>query len=198
MTESLIDLIIHPVRLRILQLLGLGPLTTHQIAGALPDVPTSSIYRHVKLLHRHNLIRVVETYRVRSLEERVYALARPPCLGEADLAGLTADDHVRSFTLYTAALIQDFANYVQSAGDFRPLEDRAGYSEALIYATTEEVDAVGRAINAALAPLLTNGPGPGRRLRKLSVISHPVVAPKALNPEEQLADEDQEQPLTGE
>lgn len=185
MTESLIDLIIHPVRLRILQLLGLGPLTTHQIAGALPDVPASSIYRHVKLLHRHNLIRVVETHRVRSLEERVYALARPPRLGEADLAGMTADDHVRSFTLYTAALIQDFANYVQSAGDFRPLEDRAGYSEALMYATAEEIDAVGQAINAALAPLLTNGPGAGRRLRKLSVISHPVVAPKDLSPTEE-------------
>lgn len=198
MTESLIDLIIHPVRLRILQLLGLGPLTTHQIAGALPDVPASSIYRHVKLLHRHDLIRVVETHRVRSMEERVYALARPPRLGEADLAGLTADDHVRSFTLYTAALIHDFANYVQSAGDFRPLEDRAGYSEALIYATTEEMDAVGRAINAALTPLLTNGPGAGRRLRKLSVISHPVVAPEMLKPGEQLTGEDQEQPLAEE
>lgn len=179
MSESLTDLIIHPVRLRILQLLRVGPLTTRQLAGALPDVPASSIYRHVKLLHRHNLIRVAETRRVRGLEERVYALARRPHIGEDDLAGLTADDHVRSFTLYTTALIHDFANYVRgAAADFRPLDDRAGYSEALVYASAEEMDAVAEAINAALAPLLANGPGADRRLRKLSVISHPVVAPE--------------------
>ncbi len=183
MSESLIDLIIHPVRLRILQLLGLSPLTTHQLADALPDVAASSIYRHVRLLHRHDLIRVVETRRVRGLEERVYALARQPHISAADLAGLKAEDHVRSFMLYTAALIRDFANYVQAAAeDFRPLDDRAGYSEALLYASTEEIDAVGQAINAALAPLLANGPGAGRRLRKLSVISHPVIAPKAASP----------------
>jgi len=40
------------------------------------------------------------------------------------------------------------------------------------------MDAVAEAINAALAPLLANGPGADRRLRKLSVISHPVVAPE--------------------
>ena len=40
------DLIIHPIRLRILQLLSREPLTIRKLVQLMPDVAKSSLYRH--------------------------------------------------------------------------------------------------------------------------------------------------------
>jgi hypothetical protein len=45
------ELLLHPVRLRVVQaLLGDRVLTTGDLHAELPDVPTASLYRHVAVL----------------------------------------------------------------------------------------------------------------------------------------------------
>src|SRR5215831_1697445 len=60
------DLLLHPVRLRILQtFLGDRTLTTSDLQAELPDVPPASLYRHVGKLVDAGVLAVVSERRVR-------------------------------------------------------------------------------------------------------------------------------------
>src|SRR5262249_44095410 len=53
------DLLLHPVRLRIIKaFLGDRALTTTQLAAELDDVPAGSVYRHVARLAREGVLQV--------------------------------------------------------------------------------------------------------------------------------------------
>ena len=66
------DIILHPVRLRILVALGGTKLTAQQLVRLLPDVPQTTLYRQLNLLTRHGVLEVAEERRVRGTVERVY------------------------------------------------------------------------------------------------------------------------------
>jgi DNA-binding transcriptional ArsR family regulator len=60
------DLLLHPVRLRILRaFLGDRALTTTELRTELPDVPPASLYRHVARLADGGVLSVVAERRVR-------------------------------------------------------------------------------------------------------------------------------------
>jgi hypothetical protein len=122
------------------------------------------------------MIVVAETRLVNGIQEKVYRLAQRPYLSAEDVAGMTADDHLRTFTNYVMTLLQGFADYLAAAGATPDLlADRVGYTEAIFWATDAELDQFQTALNQALLPLLPNdGGGNGRRRRKIAVVSHPV------------------------
>lgn len=171
------DLILHPVRLQILQTLPNTPLTTQEIAARLPTIPASSIYRHLKKLLDSELIEVVETRPVRGVQEKVYQLRQSPRLSAADMAEATQEDHLRYFTAYVATLLQAFSNYLNTAAPIDLIADRTGYTEVTFYSSRAEFDQIQAAINQALLPQMQHPPLEGRVLRKLAVITHPVLDP---------------------
>ncbi len=178
MSLSKIDLILHPIRLQILQALTNEALTTQQISNKLSETPTSSIYRHLKLLLKNELVEIAETRPVRGIEEKFYRTAQATHVGPEELGNLTAVDHIRYFTTYTLTLLQAFSNYVEQAeaqqGSLDFLAERVGYTEVAFWATTEEFDAAMQAMNQAIIPLLQNSAGNGRRQHKLATITHPL------------------------
>lgn len=177
-----VDLIIHPVRFRILQTLAKAQLTTQEIAERLPDVPKSSIYRHLKLLLENEVVAVVETQLVKGIEEKTYRVAQSLRLSAAEMDGLSAEEHLGYFTNYTLTLLKEFDNYLQDAeaadGKIDMLADRVGYSEVTFYATKEELNQIAAALNQAIVPLLNNEAGNGRSLHKFATITHPIRTPK--------------------
>ena len=69
------DLLLHPVRLRIVKaFLGERALTVKQLAAELADVQAGSIYRHVARLTEAGVLQVVAERQVRATTERTYAL----------------------------------------------------------------------------------------------------------------------------
>ena len=180
MTTKKIDLIVHPVRLRVLQAIGNEKVSTQAIADRLPDIPKSSIYRHLKLLLEGGFVVVVETKQVRGTVEKFYQLAQRPHLGAGEIAGLTAADHLHYFNIYLMTLQQEFANYLQRAEtvvngiDF--LQDKVGYTEVSVFASNAELDSFFATVNAALQELLQNAPGNGRRRHKIATVTHPLKA----------------------
>src|SRR6202451_3828398 len=69
------DLLLHPVRLRIVKaFLGDRALTTVQLAAELDDVPAGSLYRHIALLTKAGVLQVVAERRVRGAVERTYTM----------------------------------------------------------------------------------------------------------------------------
>lgn len=171
-----VDLILHPVRFRILETISGESLTTQEVAGRLPDVPKSTIYRHLKRLLENDMIAVDETHQVRGVTEKTYRLNQPLRLSVEEMADMSPDEHVQYFRTYALALVQGFSHYVRSAAVDNKVDmvaHRSGYSEALVFATTAELDEAFTAINQALMALATNTPGENRHKHKFAIITHP-------------------------
>lgn len=171
------DLIIHPVRFKILRLLDREDLTTAEIGQILEDVPNSSIYRHLKLLLDGGMIEVTETRLIKGIQEKTYRLMRPAVLDQGDIAAWNADDHLHYFTTYVLTLISDFERYTrhteEKEGYIDMLSDRVGYREVEIWASKQELDRAIGEMSKAVQPLLDSKAGGNRRRYKLSTILHP-------------------------
>jgi DNA-binding transcriptional ArsR family regulator len=168
------DLLLHPVRLRIIKaFLGDRALTTSQLAAELDDVPAGSLYRHVALLTRAGLLHVVAEHRIRGAVERTYALRLAAArVQPGEAAAMTPEEHSSAFMAYVAGLLADFDRYL-AAGTPDLGRDRAGYTVAGLYLTDAELAGFLRDLAAIVQPLLANAPGKGRRRRMLYTIFLP-------------------------
>ena len=169
------DLLLHPVRLRIVKaFLGDRALTTSQLAGELDDVPAGSLYRHVALLTKAGVLQVVAERRVRGAIERTYTLrlfAAQFQPGEA--AAMTLDEHAQAFTAYIAGLLADFDRYVASRPR-DPVGDGAAYRVAAMWLTDAELTDLRRDLLMVVQPRLANPPGEGRRRHMIYSVSLPA------------------------
>jgi len=172
------DLLLHPVRLRIVKaFLGDRALTTSQLAAELGDVPAGSLYRHVALLTRAGVLQVVAERRVRGAVERTYTLrllAAQIQPGEA--AAMTAEEHMHAFTAYVAGMLADADRYLAS-GRADPVRDGATYRMAAMWLTDAEFAEFARDLTAVFQPRLANAPGKGRRRRMVYSIFLPGPEP---------------------
>jgi DNA-binding transcriptional ArsR family regulator len=175
MHETKADLLLHPIRLRIIQaFMPPKRRTAQEIGAALPDVPPATLYRHLNKLAKGGVLAIVERRPVRGTTEKVYALlAGGAYLNPDDLATASKEDHLRYFTTFVASLLGDFARYLER-GHVDLFADNVGYRQVPLYLSDEEFTHMVVALNVALAPLAANGPGPGRRRRMLSTVVMPV------------------------
>jgi Helix-turn-helix domain len=168
------DLLLHPVRLRIVQaFLGDRTLTTADLRAELSDVPVASLYRHVGLLAEAGVLTVVGERKVRGTAERSYRLDLAQAA--ADVDGMSVEDHRRAFRTFAAALMSDFDRYLGRAGDRPDLAgDRIGYRQAAVWVTDEEFDALVADLAAVLRPRLEQQPEGERRRRIISIVNLPA------------------------
>ena len=69
------EIVMNPVRQRIFQYLLVHETgTVKEIRTALPDVPSASLYRHMKILTENSILMVVGENRVRGTVESIYQL----------------------------------------------------------------------------------------------------------------------------
>ena len=69
------EIVMNPVRQRIFQhLLVHETGTVKEIRKALPDVPSASLYRHMKILTEHGILTVIGENRIRGTVESIYQL----------------------------------------------------------------------------------------------------------------------------
>jgi hypothetical protein len=173
------DLLLHPVRLRLLQaFLGDRTLTTADLRSELPDVPVASLYRHVAVLADAGVLAVVGERKVRGAAERSYRLdLAAASLGAGDAAAMTADDHRRAFTTFAAALMADFDRYLTRAapdgGSPDLAGDRVGYRQAAVWLTDEEFDEMATDLAAVLTARMGNRPDGARRRRLVTTVHLP-------------------------
>ena len=169
------DLILHPVRMRIiLALAGAGPATSGEIAERLPDVPPATLYRHLNLLRRGGVLAVADERKVRGATERRFILHPGAAeIGPADLAAASRDDHARWFASFLAGLLGAFGRYLdRGRPDFA--RDGVGYREVVLQLSDAEVAELSVALNTALMPFVTQPPMKGRTPRLLATVLMPV------------------------
>ena len=170
------DLLLHPVRLRIVQaFLGDRALTTTQLRAELPDVPAGSLYRHVARLVDGGVLAVVSERRVRGALERTYVLRTAAAhLGPDEVAKMTPDEHRQAFLAFVAGLIGDADRYL-ARGNIDPVRDGASYNLAAMWLDDAEFAGFVRELVAVVQPRLANPPKPGRTRRIFATVLLPAT-----------------------
>ncbi|MFH9980532.1 helix-turn-helix domain-containing protein [Streptomyces sp. NPDC017179] len=168
------DLLLHPVRLRIVQaFLGDRALTTGALREELSDVPSTSLYRHVARLVDAGVLMVVAERQVRGAVERTYVLRAAAAKMSADeVARMSPDDHRNAFMAFVAGLLDDVDRYL-AREDVDPVRDGATYNLAGMWLDDAEYAAVLNDLVRVLQPRLALPPGPGRRRRILATVLLP-------------------------
>jgi len=169
------DLLLHPVRLRIVKaFLGERALTTTQLAAELDDVPTGSLYRHVALLVKAGVLQVVAERRVRGAVERTYMLrlfaAR---IGPDEARAMSAEEHSQAFMAYVAGMLADADRYL-AAGQPDPARDGADYRVGALWLSDAEFGQFLRDLTEVFTPRLANAPDKGRKRRMVYTVFLPA------------------------
>lgn len=173
--ESL-ELLLHPVRIRIVHAFaGGGVRTTSDLQARLPDVPHTSLYRHVGLLATAGVLEVVGEQRVRGTVERSYRLNRKRATVDDDAAeGMTIEAHRRAFAAAMAALIAEFGSYLDH-GNADARRDLVGYRQIPVWMSPAELDALITQLQALLTRAISHKPTSQRRQYLLSPILFPIA-----------------------
>ncbi|WP_433177180.1 helix-turn-helix domain-containing protein [Actinoallomurus sp. CA-150999] len=170
-----LDLLLHPVRMRIVYALSGGRVrSTADLCASLPEVPKTTVYRHVGLLADGGVLEVADEQRVRGAVERHYRLRRDRTMIEAEAgASMSLEDHRHGFTAAMAALHAEFDAYLNRSGT-DPYADLVGYRQGVLWLSRDEIIEILGELRAVIAARAGNQPTPGRSPRLVSLIQFPI------------------------
>ncbi|GII53757.1 transcriptional regulator [Planotetraspora thailandica] len=173
-----VDLLLHPVRLRIVHAMSGGrALTTAELCALLPDVSKATVYRHVGLLADGGLLDVDGEQRVRGAVERRYRLNRPrTVIDAATAAAVPAEEHRRVFAVAMATLLAEFNAYLDRE-QADPAADLVGYRQHALWLSPDERAEMIRDLREVIVARMGNEPAPGRIRHLLSPILFPAEEP---------------------
>lgn len=170
-----IELLLHPVRLRIVHAMSGGRiLTTSQLRARMPDVSKATMYRQVGLLASGGILEVDGEQRVGGAVERRYRLHLPRVLIDADtVAAAPPEDYRRAFAAAMAAMLGEFNAYLDR-DHADPTADAVGFRQHALWLRPDERDELIGELRRAIVPRLQYEPAPGRRQHLLSPILFPI------------------------
>ena len=169
------ELLLHPVRLRIVQaFLGEAQLTTGELRARLPAIPVATLYRQVGTLVEGEVLEMVAERKVRGTFERTYRLRMSNVdVSDREAAAMDTEGHRQAFMAFVASLLLDFDRYL-ARGEPDLARDGVGYRQAAVYLTDAELPEFVAELAMALAPWIARPAAPGRSRRLLSAILMPT------------------------
>jgi hypothetical protein len=175
-----VDLLLHPVRLRVVHALSGGrELTTAQLCARLPEASKVTVYRQVALLVDGGFLEVAGEQRVRGAVERRYRLRRDrPAIDAGAAAAMTPEDHRRGFAAAVAVLVAEFDAYLDRDGA-DPVADGVAYRQGVLWLGPGELADLTRRMLEVLRDAVANEPTPDRAPYLLSPILFPAAADTA-------------------
>ncbi|MGG4094700.1 helix-turn-helix domain-containing protein [Paenibacillus lautus] len=161
------DLLLHPVRMRIVQQLLLGkPLTIAELLDVLGDVPQATLYRHINLLLKGDLIEIIDKKNVKGTEERVFSIKKDNLkIPENEIENTSQEDHLRHFTAFHGNLFQLATTYLTEAPPTRYEEEGFGYWYTPLHLTNEEFLELVESVNKCIEEAIKKQPTPERTAR---------------------------------
>lgn len=171
------ELVIHPVRMRILSALAARPMNTRQLAEALPDVPQATLYRQVRTLAEAGAIRPVEQRTINGIVESTYAaVSGAGRFDRAEFAAILPEDHGRYFAVFLGIQMGDATAYFRQP-EYDTTREGMTYFRASLALTDEEAQAL-RLELLDVVKRHARPPGPGRRLQNVAISSIPEPRPE--------------------
>ncbi|MDP4085259.1 MAG: helix-turn-helix domain-containing protein [Bacillota bacterium] len=167
-----IELLLHPIRMRIIQLfIPDKELTTGQIIQLIPEVPQASLYRHLAKLVQANIVEITAENRVRGTVEKTYKLIQGDILRQ-DLEKMSPEEHVDAFFTFTSHLLAEFSEYVHRE-DMNFYKDGVSYRKASVYLDDDEYKELLQSFRKLVQAAVEKKPEAGRKLRTLATIIIP-------------------------
>jgi DNA-binding transcriptional ArsR family regulator len=170
-----LELLLHPVRVRIVHAMSGGRIrTTSDLCARLPDVPKTTLYRHVGLLAEAGLLEVEGEQRVHGAVERRYRLRRERAVIDRDAAAsMSLEEHRHGFAMAMAALLAEFNAYLdRPRAD--PTADSVGYRQVPLWLNQDELAELISEVRSAIMSKVDNKPSPDRSPYLLSPILFPI------------------------
>ena len=166
------DVLLHPIRWRIVQRVLGREVTTTDLKHDLPDVPATTLYRHVAALIDAGYLTVVRERKVRGTTERTLTLDQTKVgrIDEREARAMTPDQHRQAFLLLLTRMAADFDRFLDR-GDIYPRINQLGYSQLALYVDLADLETIRQGFNALVEPHLTETPGKDRVV--LSVFALP-------------------------
>lgn len=166
MKTEISEVFMNPVRQRIIQyLLVHEKATVKEIKPALPDIPSASLYRHIKILSDHGFIIVVEENKIRGTVEKVYQLNR---------AALEVDDENGTVVqMSLLSLCAAFARYF-SSGHADPRKDLLMLTSCTLTLTDEEFLQFLTELNEVVTKYMNKPVTQTSASRQITLVSSPV------------------------
>jgi hypothetical protein len=169
----LADLLLHPVRWRILQRVMGREVTTTDLKQDLPAIPPATLYRHVAALIEAGYLVVVREKRVRGTTERTLAVNDAAArIDDSEARAMTVEQHRQAFLMLLTRLAQDFDEVVER-GELYTRISQLNYSQLAVYVDDDDAATISEGLLALLQPYLQQTPGKSHVT--LSMISMPTA-----------------------
>ena len=172
--KSRIKLLLHPIRMRIIQsFLGGKERTAQDILQNLPDIPQATLYRHLNTLVEVEFLEVVKENKVRGTMEKVYTLSNKlEAATTEELKNASREDHFDFFFSFLTNLLGDYDKYLQQENiDLE--KDGVSFRQVLLFLSDEELMELLTEIRKILFKAAENKPTAERKLRTFSTILLP-------------------------
>ncbi|WP_179295487.1 helix-turn-helix domain-containing protein [Bacillus sp. FJAT-45350] len=171
--KKIADLLLHPVRMSIIQALVKRNLTVQELMEWLPDIPQATLYRHLNTLKDNDIIIIVDEKKVRGAYERTYSLhPKKTHLSAEELNSVDKEDHLQFFITYMTNLISSTEAYLESE-EIQMEKDGFGYTQVDLYLNDEELLAFQQEVGTVLQKYIKNEPATNRRKRTLATVLIP-------------------------
>lgn len=160
------EIVMNPVRQRIFQYFLLHKTgTVKEIRKALPDVPSASLYRHIKkILTDSTILMVVGENRVCGTVESVYQLNKD--------AMETEDETGNAVQMSLLSICATFVKYF-SSGKADPKKDMLLFTNCTLLLTDEEFSDFLTEINQIAVKYMKKEAVEGSKTRQITLISAP-------------------------
>lgn len=180
--ESTADLVLHPVRMRLIQLLSGNRLTPQEMVERLGDVPPATLYRHLAKLTAGGVVAVAEERPVRGAVEKVYTLPSAEVDVTRDLMGASREEQMRWFTTFVATLLGNYGRYLAQPS-YDLAKDGVGYRQWAFFLSDAEYQAFLEGLRALIQKAMANHPAPDRHRRLITTMFMPDVPGPAREPD---------------
>ena len=180
MKKDIVKSIMHPVRIKIIQELGMkAKATTKEIQEACEDCSQATLYRHLKALLDIGIIEVVSENSINGIIEKVYGLRKEaPEELFGDPSKITKEGYSTMFSQFVVSLLSDFSEYMKHDDALDNVQHHIGFSTSILYLTDEELIELSQKTSALLFEAIKNKPEKGRKMRKLSHIVTTTISHK--------------------
>lgn len=166
METEIAEVFMNPVRQRIIQYLLVHEKgTVKEIKKELSDIPSASLYRHIKILADHKFLVVVEENRIRGTVENVYQLNK---------AALEVDDESgTAVQMSLLSLCAAFAKYF-SSGHADPRKDLLMLTSCTLTLTDEDFIKFLTELNEVATKYMAKPVTEKSVSRQITLVSSPV------------------------
>lgn len=160
------EIVMNPVRQRIFQYFLIHETgTVKEIRKALPDVPSASLYRHVKILADHSILVVVGENRIRGTVESIYQLNKSAMEVE--------DESGNAVQMSLLSICASFARYF-SRDNVDPRKDMLLFTNCTLVLTDEEFSGFLSEINEIALKYMKVEASENSKTRQITLISAPA------------------------